>query len=127
MWCSITLQGGAGKLMDQSGEPNNWAETAGLGKALASLPNADLLTALDVVLLELEKRLMHYAQVGGEMLAMADEGLVLAARSGARLKQAQSAASHTAGHLQVVGVGEWSPRSTNPSWADDPRVAGNDA
>jgi hypothetical protein len=63
---------------------------------------------------------------GGEMLAMADEGLGLAARSGARLNQAQSAASHTASHLQVVGFGEWSPRSTNPSWADDPRVAGDE-
>jgi hypothetical protein len=58
---------------------------------------------------------------------MADEGLVLALRAGARLRQAQSAASHSAGHLQVVGVGDWSPSSTNPGWNDDRRVTGDDA
>jgi hypothetical protein len=55
---------------------------------------------------------------------MSEEGLVLAVRSAARLRQTQSAAAHTAGHLQVLGVGEWTPTSTNPGWSDDPRVTG---
>lgn len=93
-----------------------------LAQTAAGLPNAELLAAVDVVLLELEKRLLRYARVGPEMVPMADEGLVLAVRAGGRLGQAQSAASHTAGHLQVVGVGTWSPQSTNPSWSDDARV-----
>jgi hypothetical protein len=91
-------------------------------RALASLPNAELLTALDLVLLELERRLLRYARTGHELLEMADEGLVLAVRAGARLGQAQSSAAHTAGHLQVVGIGEWSPTSTHPGWSDDPRA-----
>jgi hypothetical protein len=86
------------------------------------LSNEELLSQLDSVLLELERRLLRYARQGGELLDMADEGLVLAARSGARLRQAHSAAAHTSSHLQVIGIGEWSPRSTNPSWSDDPRV-----
>jgi Regulator of chromosome condensation (RCC1) repeat len=53
--------------------------------------------------LELEKRLFRYAKVGPELLEMADEGLVLAARAKARLGQSLSAAQHTEGHLQVVG------------------------
>jgi hypothetical protein len=91
-------------------------------QALAPLPNADLLAALDLVLLELEQRLLRYARTGHELQEMADEGLVLAVRAGARLGQAQSSAAHTAGHLQVVGVGGWSPTSTQPGWSDDPRV-----
>jgi hypothetical protein len=91
-------------------------------KALASLPNAELLNALDLVLLELERRLLRYARTGHELLEMADEGLVLAVRAAARLGQAQSSAAHTAGHLQVVGIGEWSPTSTQPGWSDDPRA-----
>jgi hypothetical protein len=51
---------------------------------------------------------------------MADEGLVLAARAKARLGQSLSAAQHTEGHLQVVGVGEWRPTSTRPSWNAEP-------
>ena len=90
--------------------------------ALTEFPNEELLSALDVVLLEVERRLLHYARTGPELLEMADEGLVLAVRTAARLKQAQSSAAHASGHLQVVGVGEWTPRSTNPSWSDDPRV-----
>jgi exonuclease VII small subunit len=93
-------------------------------QVLASLPNGELLTALDLVLLELERRLLRYARTGHELLEMADEGLVLAVRAGARLGQAQSSAVHTAGHLQVVGVGEWSPTSTQPGWSDDPRATG---
>jgi hypothetical protein len=93
-------------------------------QALGALPNAELLTALDLVLLELERRLLRYARTGHELLEMADEGLVLAVRAGARLGQAQSSAAHTAGHLQVVGIGEWSPTSTQPGWSDDPRAAG---
>jgi hypothetical protein len=93
-----------------------------LPEALPSLTNAELLSALDLVLLELEKRLLKYARTGASLLEMADEGLVLAARASARISQASSAAMHTAGHLQVVGVGSWRPRSTDPEWRDDPRV-----
>jgi hypothetical protein len=96
-------------------------------ETVAALPNPELLALLDRVLLELERRLLRYAQRGAEIQEMADEGLVLALRAGARLRQAQSAASHTAGHLQVVGVGDWSPSSTNPGWSDDRRVTGDDA
>ncbi len=78
------------------------------------------------MLLELERRLFRYARVGPELLEMADEGLVLSARAAARLAQAQSSAAHAVGHLQVVGVGEWSPQSTNPSWRDDRRVTGDE-
>jgi hypothetical protein len=92
------------------------------GRAIARLPNDELLAGLDLMLLELERRLLRYAQIGPGLLEMADEGLVLAARAGARLRQAQSSAGHAAGHLQVLGVGKWEPRSTNPSWSDDPRV-----
>jgi hypothetical protein len=93
-----------------------------LGQVLTGLSNAELLATLDLVLVELERRLLRYAQVGPEILEMADEGLVLAARSGARLGQAQSSAAHTHGHLQLVGVGSWSPQRTAPSWSDDPRL-----
>ncbi len=104
-----------------------WGEVvAQVAEATTRLPNSELLMALDAVLLELEKRLLHYARVGPEMVPMADEGLVLAVRSSARLTQAQSAASHAAGHLQIVGVGDWKPRRVTPSWADDPRVAGEE-
>ncbi len=107
--------------------PRNPQETlAQLGKSVAELPNAELLASLDVVLLELERRLLHYARVGPEMVEMADEGLVLASRAAARLGQAQSASAHAAGHLQIVAVGDWHPRSTAPSWSDDPRVRGDE-
>jgi hypothetical protein len=95
-------------------------------ETVAALANPELLDLLDKTLLELERRLFRYAQKGSEIQDMADEGLVLAMRAGARLRQAQSAASHTAGHLQVVGVGDWSPSSTNPGWSDDRRVSGDD-
>lgn len=98
------------------------SESAFGGSAESS--NEDLLAILDGVLLELERRLLRYARSGAEIIEMADEGLVLSVRSGARLRQAQSAAAHAASHLQVLGVGGWSPRSTNPGWADDPRVTG---
>jgi hypothetical protein len=88
----------------------------------ATLSNDDLLAVLDVALLEMERRLLRYAQQGHQIREMADEGLVLAARAGARLAQAQSAAGHTQAHLQVVGVGDWQPRSTRPSWNGDPRI-----
>jgi hypothetical protein len=91
---------------------------------LADTSNEELLTLLDGVLLELERRLLRYARSGPEIIDMADEGLVLSVRAGARLRQAQSAAAHAASHLQVLGVGAWSPRSTNPGWSDDPRVTG---
>ena len=92
-------------------------------QVLSVLPNADLLSALDLALLELEKRLLKYARVGPEVLGMADEGLVLAVRARARLSQALSSAQHAEGHLQVVGVGEWQPTSTRPAWNTEPRLA----
>jgi hypothetical protein len=98
----------------------------GLLSGLSESSNDELLAVLDVVLLELERRLLGYARSGREFLALADEGLVLAVRSGARVRQAVSAAAHAAAHLQVLGVGDWSPRATNPSWSDDPRVTGEE-
>ena len=97
-----------------------------LNEALPELSNDELLTVLDVVLLEAERRLLRYAQQGPEIKDMADEGLVLAVRAGARLRQAQSATMHATGHLQVLGVGGWSPQSTNPGWDSDPRVTGDE-
>jgi hypothetical protein len=95
-------------------------------QALSNLSNPELLSALDLALLELEKRLFRYAKVGPELLEMADEGLVLAARAKARLGQSLSAAQHTEGHLQVVGVGEWQPTSTRPAWNAEPRLTNED-
>jgi hypothetical protein len=42
---------------------------------LSNLSNPELLSALDLALLELEKRLFRYAKVGPELLEMANEGL----------------------------------------------------
>jgi hypothetical protein len=95
-------------------------------QALSNLSNPELLSALDLALLELEKRLFRYAKVGPELLEMADEGLVLAAKAKARLGQALSAAQHAEGHLQIVGVGEWKPTSTRPSWNAEPRLTQED-
>src|SRR5919198_404908 len=103
----------------ESARPNPEVSFEG---TLSGLSNAELLGAVDVVLLELEKRLFRYAKVGPELLEMADEGLVLSVRARARLSQALSATQHAEGHLQVVAVGDWRPRSTRPSWHDDPRV-----
>jgi hypothetical protein len=94
---------------------------------LSGRSNEELLAVLDRVLLELERRLLRYARSGPEIMEMADEGLVLSVRAGARLRQAQSSAAHTVGHLQVLGVGGWSPGSTNPGWSDDRRVIEPDA
>jgi hypothetical protein len=58
---------------------------------------------------------------------MFDEGLELAARAKARLSQALSAAQHAEGHLQVVGVGEWKPICTRPSWNAEPRLTEEDS
>jgi hypothetical protein len=91
-------------------------------QALSNLSNPELPSVLDLALLELEKRLFRYAKVGPELLEMADEGLVLAARAKARLGQSLSAVQHTEGHLQVVGVGEWKPTSTCPAWNAEPRL-----
>jgi hypothetical protein len=96
-------------------------------QALSNLSNPDLLGAVDLTLLELERRLFRYAKVGPELQEMADEGLVLAARARARLGQALSAAQHAEGHLQVVGVGEWKPTSTRPSWNAEPRLTEEDS
>jgi hypothetical protein len=104
-------------------EPDGWLVLdPDSQQALSNLSNPELLSALDLALLELEKRLFRYAKVGPELLEMADEGLVLAARAKARLGQSLSAAQHTEGHLQVVGVGEWRPTSTRPSWNAEPRL-----
>ena len=75
---------------------------------------------LDLALLKLERRLYRYAHLSPELPEMVDEGLGLAAR--ARLRQVLSSAQHTQGHLQVVGVGEWSPQSTRPSCNYYPRL-----
>lgn len=71
--------------------------------ALSERSNDELLAALDIVLLELERRLLRYARSGAEIIQMADEGLVLSVRSAARLRQALSSANHAASHLQVLG------------------------
>jgi hypothetical protein len=91
-------------------------------EALSNLTNPELLSALDLTLLELEKRLYRYAHLGPELLQMADEGLLLAVRANARLGQALSSAEHAQGHLQIVGVGEWDPTSIQPTWDTDPRL-----
>ena len=95
-------------------------------QALSNLSNRDLLSALDLTLLELERRLYRYAHEGEELIDMADEGLLLASRAHARLGQALSAAEHAEAHLQLVGVGEWNPASTHPSWEDEPRITEED-
>jgi hypothetical protein len=102
-------------------EPSHPADE--VRQLIADLPNDELLATLDTVLLELERRLLRYARIGHEILEMANEGLVLAVRAGARLGQAQSSTTHAAGHLQVIGIGDWKPTSTRPGWGDDPRVA----
>src|SRR3954453_2605243 len=91
--------------------------------ALASLPNDELLAALDLALLELEKRLLRYAQSGHEVREMGDEGLVLSVRAAARLAQGQSSGGGTAGRPHSVGGGDWQPTSPQPDWNDDPRAA----
>lgn len=115
-----------GVLMPSGPQPDDPADLPvplnDLDEVLSQLNNDDLLAGLDLVLLELEKRLLKYAQTGSDFLEMANEGLVLAVRSRARLTQAVSAAQHAESHLQVVGVGDWKPRSTSPGWRDDPRV-----
>jgi hypothetical protein len=94
----------------------------GFSGDLAALPNGDLLALMDLVLLELEQRLYRYAMNGPELLQMADEGLLLAVRSRARLAQALASAQHTERHLQVVGIGQWRPTGTGQAWNADPRV-----
>jgi hypothetical protein len=74
-------------------------------KALSNLSNPELLSALDLALPELEKRLFRYAKVGPELLEMADEGLVLAARAKARLGQSLSAAQARGGPTAGGGGG----------------------
>lgn len=58
---------------------------------------------------------------------LAYEGLLLAARTKARLGQALSVAQHTEGHLQVVRVGDWKLTSTRPSWNAEPRLNEEDS
>ena len=90
---------------------------------LAATDNETLLAILDQVLLEFDRRLTRYAQVGHEVPDMADEGLLLALRSLARLAQTQSAAQHAQQHLQIVGVGGWRPQGLRPTWSADSRVS----
>jgi hypothetical protein len=104
-------------------EPEEEPTLPDFRQVLSNLSNRELLSALDLTLLELERRLYRYAHEGEQILEMADEGLVLASRAGARVGQALSAAEHTEAHLQVVGVGEWNPSSTHPSWDAEPRLA----
>jgi hypothetical protein len=96
-------------------------------QTFSALSNFELLSALDLALLELEQRLFRYAKIGPELQGMADEGLVLAARAKAKLGQALSTAQHAEGHLQVVGVGEWKPSSTRPAWNAEPRLTEEDS
>jgi hypothetical protein len=110
----------------ESSEPNE-LPVPDFEKALGALSNPELLSALDLTRLELEKRLFRYANVGSELLEMADEGLVLSARAKARLGQALSAAQHAEGHLQIVGVGDWKPTSTHPNWNVEPRLSEEDS
>jgi len=95
-------------------------------RTLDTLSNPELLTAMDLCLLQLERRLYRYARAGHEFLDMADEGLVLAVRILARVSQTQSAAQHAQSHLQVVAVGEWHPEGIRPEWRNDPRVIENE-
>ena len=108
-------------------EPSAALPFADYREVLCGLSNAELLSAVDLNLLELEKRLLHYAKVGPELLDMADEGLVLAVRARARLSQALSSAQHAEGHLQIVGVGEWKPTSIRPTWNTEPRLTEEDS
>jgi hypothetical protein len=108
-------------------EPSAALPFADYREVLSGLSNAELLAAVDLNLLELEKRLLHYAKVGPELLDMADEGLVLAVRARARLSQALSSAQHAEGHLQIVGVGEWKPTSTRPTWVAESRLTEQDS
>jgi hypothetical protein len=107
---------------DNKHEPIDLNELPDFEHILAALPNPELLLALDLTLLELEKRLLRYAQTEPQLLEMADEGLLLAIRAKARLGQSLSSAQHTEGHLQIVGVGEWKPTSTHPAWDSEPRL-----
>jgi len=74
-------------------------------QALSNLSNPELLSALDLALLELEKRLFRYAKVGPELLEMADEGLVLAAIA---------LCSDIGPHRSFSSVGSACPRGPKP-------------
>ena len=78
-------------------------------EVLAALPNAELLSALDLTLLELERRLYRYAHVGPELLEMANEGLVLAVRARARKLDFSSSFSSVIGSRNetraITGIG----------------------
>jgi hypothetical protein len=93
---------------------------------LGTLMNGALLAELDLLLLELERRLYRYARSGSELVHIADEGLLLAVRSRARLTQALASAQHTERHLQVVGIGQWQPTGTGQAWNADARVVEDD-
>jgi hypothetical protein len=96
------------------------------GPDLRTLVNGELLAQMDLLLLELERRLYRYARSGSELVHIADEGLLLAVRSRARLAQALASAQHTERHLQVVGIGQWQPTGTGSAWNSDPRVVTDD-
>ena len=86
------------------------------------------MSALDLALLELEKRLYRYAKVGPELLEMADEGLVLAARAkGLGFRNHSLPPSTPRATRKWWGVGEWQPTSTRPSWNAEPRLTEEDS
>jgi hypothetical protein len=113
--------------MDEPRQDTADGDPAGGSAAdLRTLGNAELLAHLDLVLLELERRLYRYVRSGSELVPIADEGLLLAVRSRARLTQALASAQHTERHLQVVGIGQWQPTGTGSAWNTDPRVTEDD-
>ena len=63
---------------DEPGPPEPKEPVPDLQQALFSLSNRELLGALDLTLLELERRLYRYAHEGEELIDMAGEGLLLA-------------------------------------------------
>ena len=87
--------------------------------------NNDLLAELDAVLLEVEQRLVSYANLGAEMVETADEGLALAVKVRARLDQTNTVAYRTESELKSVGIGEWEPTGIR-GFRNDPRLSEND-
>src|ERR687897_720635 len=95
-------------------------------EALSNLTNSELLSALDLALLELEKRLYRYAHVGPELLQMADEGLGSGGRPPPARRGTPSRAS--ASSRRRGPEPSWGSRKTwsdakRPPWARAP-VAG---
>ena len=83
-------------------------------RVLSNLSNPELLSALDLALSELEKRLYRYAHLGPELLAMADEGLVLTVRDRARLDRHCPLRSTRRATCSWSGWGSGSPQAPAP-------------